>query len=249
MDHEFNRSVLDAVICVVCKKHEKFHGINSECEACDYVGELTLFADMCLCPNCIKEELETSASHQSPELQAERLAEHNLLEESRRIDMSIQTRSDIYNAETIAILEIEQAINQDTTIENKQFAIASELVTRVKHFQEVLLGLDEKKVEVANQQRATQTYLNTLSVKLRTEERERLRLADLTYDPKAPKPIKKVIKIDKKFDKAEIKRLAAELGVSDFTLQTIAVAKGMSPEQAANYLRKSINESKSEASS
>ena len=108
--------------------------------------------------------------------------------------------------------------------------------------------MNQKIVEAGNEQKAIQVYLNQLANTLRVEEREKIKLTDINYKPTAtkittPKPVKTSAK---KIDKVELRKYAAELGVSEFTLQMVVVSKNLTVEAAANILRRSINESKSE---
>jgi DNA integrity scanning protein DisA with diadenylate cyclase activity len=117
---------------------------------------------------------------------------------------------------------------------------------RFTHFKSVVFELNQQIVEAGNKQKAIQVYLNQLSNSLRQDEREKLRIADISYKPTSiksvtPKSIKTVT-TSKKIDKVELRKYAAELGVSEFTLQMIVVQKGISVATAANLIRNSIKE-------
>ena len=118
------------------------------------------------------------------------------------------------------------------------------------HFQKVIFDANQAVIDATNNQKAIQVYLNNLANTLRAEEREKLKIQDINYQPTKVKPIKTVKPVTTrkpvKLDKAELNKYAMELGVSLFTLQMVCVSQGITPEQAANKLRKSINEAKSE---
>lgn len=214
------------------------------------MGKVEIFAGMALCRACVVKELESVKAHQSPEKQQERINNfQSLVEKSREIDNAIEVRSDIFNAQTVAIVELKAAIESDATIQNKPFALASELDKRYKHLKDVVFGLTQQIVDKTSEQKAIQIYLNQLSNQLRAEEREKLKLTDITYQPKPIKPVKpKTIRTaSAKLDKAMLRKFANELGVAEFTLQMLVVSKGITVEAAANLLRKTINEGKSES--
>ncbi len=210
------------------------------------------YGNMWFCDGCWgKEELSTK-TNQSPEKQQERvdaLQLNNAIKQSRQIDESVQIHTDLFNAETMAIVELKKAIDSDESIVNKPFALAEEILKRFQRDKELIFNANQAISEAGNRQKAAQVYLNQLANQLRSEEREKLRLADISYKPSPPKLDKpKAIKTAaKKIDKVELRKYAAELSVSEFTLQMLVVSKGISVEAAANMLRRSIKEAQSES--
>lgn len=230
-----------------------------DCEICPKTDiEITVhYGNMWFCDECWTKEEALAAKNRSPEEQQKRVdaykdsVESRVIETSRAIDSTIQVRTDLFNAATIAIVDIKKAIDENPEIPNKPFALAEELTSRFKHFSEVIFKAQESIIEAGNNQKAIQVYLNQLANSLRAEEREKLKISDINYKPQAVKsPVKKVstsgTKKSGKLDKAELRKYAAELGIAEFTIQMLCVAQGITPEQAANKLRKSINEAKSE---
>lgn len=243
MNHAFLPSVINSTECGRCHKDEKSHGSEASCDCCDFIGTVELvYGNMLMCPSCIEREKKTSEENMSPENQAKRVSEMNAqLQKSREIDSAIQTRGDIFNAETLSIVELEKLINENDSISNKPYTLAIELTERIKHLQEVSFGHKEALVTIHNQQMAVQLYLNTLSNKLRIEEREKIKLSDISYNPNPVKVSKpKTIKTAKvKFSKehiAELRQYAGQLGVTEYTLQNIVISKNMTVKQAAEYL-------------
>jgi hypothetical protein len=239
------------------------------CEVCD-THELSItvhYGNMWFCDDCWTKEEKSTVVHMSPEAQQARVDAANefynqrtakmkvgsdnaaaipineVLQASRKIDSSIQVRTDIFNASTIAIIELKKAIDEDATITNKPFALASELKTRYEHFKNVVFELQQKVVDAASEQRAIQTYMNTLANQLRAEEREKLKLSDINYKPSPPKIAKpKTIKTTgSKVDKKELRKVAQELGVSEVTLKMMVVATGKTISEAAAAIRAMAN--------
>ena len=233
--------------------------IERECEVCSAKGDWFKHCAMYMCPTCRDKEMALSAKNKATESDRVSAAIEDTVARSNQsiidareskvvediakeipIDGSIQVRSDIFNAKTISIIDMKKGIDEDSSIEKKHFALALELRSRFLHLRKVLFDIDESRVSITNEQRSIQTYLNELSNKLRTEEREKIKLKDINYKPVVSKIAKpRIAKKPKlpKFDKAELKRLASETGIPEFTLQTICVAKGIQPTEAADMLK------------
>jgi len=203
---------------------------------------------MWFCDECYESEIQTQV--ESARIRLTEIRENpvnNAITEAAKLDSSIQVRTDLFNAATVAIQELKATIDVDTTIVNKPFELATQLKARFLHFRDVVFELNQKIVEAGNQQKAIQIYLNQLANTLRIEEREKLKLSDISYKPTSPKPTVKTVKTTaKKLDKAELRKFAGELGISEFTLQMVVVQKGISVEAAARMLRQSINAAKSQ---
>jgi hypothetical protein len=227
-----------------------------DCESCEKTDiEITLhYGNMWMCPECWEKDQRLTAENMTPEKQQERVNNHNdkmniAIEAAKLLDNSISVRTDIFNAATIAIVELKKTIDADENITNKPYALAEILTNRFNHFREVIFEANETIVNSTNNQKAIQVYLNQLANQLHAEEREKLKIADINYKPGIVKPVKPaaIKTAKKKLDKAELRKYATEIGVSEFTLQMLVISKGITVEQAANMLRKSINEAKSES--
>lgn len=256
MLHDFKPGTLDANKCLVCKREADMHG----CDICGKEGiSVTLkYGNMLMCANCEIQEEKLYQESQKPENVAARLeavnkpaAELNeVLKAARDVDNSIQVRTDLFNAATVAITELKKAIEDDVNITNKPYALAEELKTRFEHYREVVFELNQQIVEAGNHQKAIQVYLNQLANTLRAEEREKLKIADLSYQPAkvkpaTPKPIKTTGgKKSTKLDKAELRAAAAELGVAEFTLQMLVVSKGCTIAEAKAMLKATLDAAK-----
>jgi len=228
---------------------------TAECECCPNVvpeKDITVYMAMRMCPECLGKE---KALQDNLKATAEdRVADSNnrmnqAISAARAVDDSITVRTDLFNAATVSIVELKAAIDHDGNIENKNYALAEELTRRFSHFKDVIFEANAQIVEATNNQKAIQVYLNQLANSLRTEEREKLKIADINYQPKSVKVVKPaaIKTAKKKLDKVELRKYASELGIPEFTLQMLVVSKGITVEQAANMLRKSIKEAKSES--
>ncbi len=241
------------LLCSFCYQ-QNIKGKIVECECCpNKVAErsIKIFGgNMKMCSSCHAKEIQAQIELQKPENQQARVdAMHLALEKAKAIDNAVSVRTDLFNAATVSIVELKEKIDKDDTIVNKQFTLAETLMERFEHFKSVVFEANETIVNATNNQKAIQVYLNQLANTLRAEERAKLKIQDINYKPKEVKPVKpRAIKTAKaKLDKVELRKYAAELGVSEFTLQMIVVSKGITVEKAADILRKNLKESISES--
>src|SRR4030095_16316721 len=256
MNHPFVASHANVDICIRCKFPLIAHTNEAECEACGNKAAVKMrYGNMLMCSDCWQKELALKSEpmesgvtvNQSEDIQ------NKILAQSKEIDNSLELRTDIYNAETIAIVDIKKAVYEDENITNKPYVVAERLLERLTHFRKIGFELNEQIQNNNNQQRALQQELNSLSNTLRNEEREKLKLADINYKPnqiksRAIKPISTTSTAKKaKIDKVALKKAAIELGISEFMIQQICVAKGLSVEDAVVVLKKSIEAAKSAA--
>ncbi len=238
MNHTFTPIIDENGIekCSICNRKQNTHG---QCECCPNTDTLVKFKTMMMCLDCY--EKEKKLTEESTLGAAGRVADLNAaIRESQVIDVSINTRSDFFNAATIAIADLKAAIDADTNIENKNLKLAEVLMERFAHFKSVAFELQEKIVEANNHQKAIQVHLNTLANSLRAEEREKLKIQDLNYKPNPIKPAKdsvtRINKPKKNFTQAEVVAAAKKCGANIFTIQAMCVAKNTTPDIVANMI-------------
>lgn len=239
MNHPF---ILSGVpdICVKCRRPELDHTSLASCEGCLYVGVCDLYkGTFLLCPECFEKE-ETfktlSDDYQSPAKQDERVAKARLVAErtiamSREIDSSILNRGDYFNAETKSITELKEVIDADPTVERKDYQLYMVVKERFDKFSEKLIKVDEERLEVVSQIKASQIYLNNLVSSLTKEEQEKYRIRDINY-----KPIDKVVKPkaegSNKINMTELKELSEEHKIPIEILKNICNAMKLTPLKA-----------------
>lgn len=274
MNHQFQSNPNEPTKCMDCAYAESMHGPNAICESCNNVGELNPYilgnTQALLCRDCIEREKQTILAEinspagrarmdefQSPQNQAARLDSYNkvvkpyeeMIAGARRIDEQIHLSTDIFCAKTVAISDIRDAIWKDDAItaDKKHFELARVCKERIKHFQTVIFDLDKAKIEAYSEQKAWHISLNDIANKLRIEEREQLKISDIHYDVKMPKTVtpRTISMSPKKASKEDIRKLASELNMPEFTIQLVMTSKNWTLEQVGNHLRKTINEGKS----
>lgn len=220
------------------------------CECCPNQhskdAPLMLFMTMWMCPSCIKQnkaltadsESQASARVQETRDKGEQVIGLNkVLKESMIIDSKVEVKTDLFNAETVAIVDIKKAIDDDPSIVNKNGALAEFLVNRYTGYKEKIFANNAENVELANKQNAIQRYLNDLRNKLTEAEREKYKLLSIDYKPNqvkvANKPINSVAK-PRKYDKAELLKAATRANVPVQVIQMMCVSKNMTPMQASD---------------
>lgn len=243
--HSFLASQIDTERCAICRIFKP----NHVCEICGLELEVVnTLGNILMCHDCNDNEQKLQSANQSPESLIERQeftsdVRSIALQATRIMDQAIQVRTDLFNAEVVAIVDLKNIIDLDDSITNKPFALASELKTRFEHFQSVIFDKQREIVGASNSQRAIQTHLNELANKLRAEEREKLKLNDINYKSNDVSKVIKVKTVSVKKPKLDIELLkstANELGIPLFTLQSFVTAKNCSIEVAANMIRATL---------
>ena len=227
MNHSFHLGTDNK--CAKCHRDEIAHGSEATCDACPNIGPCELYHSLLLCAECMNKELQ----HNSPESQENRVIEFR----KQSIDQSIQVKSDLFNAEITSIESLRLSIAEDNSIENKHFELARLVKERIIHFQKIIFERNEQNVNDSTKQRASQSYLNDLANKLHSEEREKLKLSDITYKPNEVKITKPKIGPKKGFDKAEVRRIALECGMPESVIQMLCIAKNLTPQQAGETFK------------
>lgn len=205
---------------------------------------------MQMCPECIEKNKRLSAESEATatarvNAEKDRSAEvtqvNAILRQATKVDGAIEVKIDLFNAETVSIVELKKAIDEDTLIaENaKHSKLAEMLLKRYQMYKEKIFANQQENVELANKQSAIHKYLNDMKNQLTEAERERYKLLDVNYQPGkvkiANKPINSPAK-PKKYDKAEILKAAQRANVPTSVIQMICVAKNMTPMQASDSL-------------
>lgn len=238
----------DEICRITCQIHNKTIIATvpprpDECDLCKNPSHRFMYGNW-LCQSCLVKE--------GNDRTIKEYENREILEKSKTIDTAITTREDIFNAETVSIRDLERAILSDQSIKNPQYHLAELLSTRIVGYKKVIFDKNNEILEANNQIRANQQYLNTLANKLRADEREKLKLIDLSYKPIEVKPKKvttlkpKSPALDKKKLKETVQRLVKE-GIPDFmateyTLQAQLIRHNNDWEKAEGEIRRAFRE-------
>lgn len=241
MNHSFTPSAADETKCR-CGYSEMDHTNRATCEVCGNSGTCNiLYGNILMCQDCEAKEMALQLENNTPEKQEARVRESNeFLEIAKAIDTTVQVRTDLHNAETMAIIDIKRAIDEDTLIENKHFTLSKILEERYLSFKDKVFSLREEITKLESQQRAIQTYYNELSKKLRAEEKAQIKLKDVTYQPIEPKVVRpKVTKPS--INKIELKKLCEEYQVPENIVSIVMLQKKeMSILDAVRHVKKTL---------
>lgn len=167
-------------ICKTCKKVESEHFEIASCESCNRAPEPCRYNEdeILMCSSCLERDIEIKVelSNQS----------ESELAAAIQIDNNLTTSQDFFNAETVSMVELEQIIARDTEIadDQKHFKLVELIRERHKMFRQKLFEVKQLEVEILSRERAMQYRLNDIASKFRLDEREKLKLQDLSYTPK-----------------------------------------------------------------
>lgn len=250
MDHTFQASLTNAKECVKCKRGFRDHTSIAQCEACPKVGPCNLYCGTLMCATCEANDIEANRiateANNTPAKQAERIEKatesiklNKLISDSTKIDQSIQLVSDIFNAKTVALVDIMKAIDEDESIENKPFARAEYSVSRIKHLASVIFDAQKTITEAQNEQRANQVYLNQMMNQLKQEERDKLKIADINYVSTVPVVKKskgtgtRKARTNSNIDMKEVQNWANKIGMPINVVHMRMLKFGWNAEKAA----------------
>ena len=217
------------------------------CEDCDERSATVFMFGKKLCAGCMDARFKANQEPKSPT--APNIPNNPLIAAAQKIDESVQVRTDLFNAETIAIADLKKAIDEDSSIpaDKKQFILAQTLTTRVNGYKQAIFDLNQQVADESTKQRAVQQYLNTLAANLREEERAKIRAQDMTYQPKTAiqrGPIKankvNVIAKAMRITQTDLEKAAKESGIPAATIKMFCVAKGIGVDVAVMQLKAAI---------
>lgn len=223
----------------------------NECECCPTKTTNLVFKyGMWMCNSCIEKEEKLQKDNNTSDAVNRRIAEATTAIQKHQAQLeSIELREDLFNADTVAIIDLKKEIDANPEIpeDKKVLRLAEALHARYLKFAQVIFERREANLRDGNSQRAIQTYMNTLSNQLRVEERERLRLSDINYKPDVVKDIKpRTTRKPRtsKFDKTELKNLAAQYNIPLEAIQITAMQKNLALKEAALAVAKLLHPTK-----
>lgn len=212
MNHKFLPSQLNITVCAKCKRNMMAHLPNAECEACGKCdimlvtnedgstkqkSALEIVNDILMCRSCLSKELEAPTIKEIIPETITKLEEQLFNKPSDQIEKIIksnvfadlpQNQNEFFNAEVVDHVALEQKIMNDGDIPNdKKFMfLAQQLQMRQQHLGKILLQVKEIWLETKNRSAAVHQDLNILAGRLRKEEREQLKIQDVSYVPSLP---------------------------------------------------------------
>jgi len=194
-----------------------------------------MHGNMWLCETC--KDREIRAMEQSAEMK-------RIVESSRKQDESIKVIPEIILAKSVALPQLQAAIQADDSIpaDQKDYAYVKAIEARVIHFQSVVSAQMKSLNEAQNELRMWQTNGQTAAGKLREELRAQFKSLDVNYIPPKQPKIKKAASSPKasgkkSFDRAACNEAAAKWKVPAAQVQGIYYSKAeYSYDDAAQHL-------------
>lgn len=210
-----------------------------ECEVCPKTDlKITCtYGNIWMCDECIEKERKLTEENMKPENVQARV--NATLHQSSKIDESIQVKTDLFNAATVASVELKAAIDNDENIpaDQKQYVYANACLERFQKFQKTVFDQRQELLETENKMRMWQMQVQQAASSLRAELREKFKQFDVNYQPAPPKTVKPASpKTGKKFQKEDVRKFAAQFKVPEAAVQMLVVARNMTPEAAAKHL-------------
>lgn len=246
MKHTFVGSLTDATLCRQCKRPEVDHTFAAICESCGDTAECEVTdKDILMCEKCqardkeVEDEISALGSTREERVNNVK----SIYAQNRQVEQSIRILPEIFNAKMMAIVELAKAVDIDPEIpaDEKQFRLAKILDERYHHLKEILVEHRKTITEIENEQRAINQYYNDLAKKLRADQREKIRLKDVTYQPVEPKTIKKPRAPKFSEEKEYVAKLEGEFphmkGKVHGILKAIMVSQKVTPEHAYNRVK------------
>jgi len=167
----------------------------------------------------------------------------SVLKQSKKIDETIQLKTDIFVVKTIPAMELHASILQDESIpeSEKEYAFTKACYERFLHMQSVVFAKRQEINEAENELRMWQGNVQTTAAKLRSDRRDEFKKLDVNYTPAKVKSPKKAASSKsgsqkQKFDRVACNEAAIKYGVPSAQVQSIVVSKNLGYDDAAKHL-------------
>lgn len=232
MSYHNYRASVDGIRCLFCNLPESEHTC-SVCGASD--KQLQKMAGMLYCQECM--EKEEAAQKELEATKDARVAERVNPATLPQPDTSITVLSDIFNAKIALLEDIRKEIDADESIVNKHFALAERLQTRYEHLKQVIIDAQKVEKDAQSESRTILTYYNDLAKKLKEDERAKIRLNDTQYQPPVKPTKTPKAPTVKKYNKTEIREMAAKSGIPEAMLTQICLSRNCPVTEAVQVYR------------
>lgn len=208
-----------------------------ECETCEQtLVNLELQHGDWMCQTCRDKERAVTENNRSLNV---------ILDNSRKIDDSVQLNQDMFNAKTVAAIELKAAIWSDESIpvEEKEHTFAKECERRMLHFQQVSDNHKQMSIDAGNEAKMWKATAQSSVGRLHEKYRDQFKSLDVNYQPVVktvkPKPVKAPTTKprSRKFD-SSVYELARKNDIDPSFLQFVRTAQNLpSYEAAVEYIK------------
>lgn len=214
-----------------------------DCEVCTATAIKTTctYGNIWMCDDCIERERKLTEENMKPENVQARV--NATLHAAAKIDESVVVKTDLFNAATVASVELKAAIDNDENIpaDQKQYVYANACLERFQKFQKIVFDQRQELLETENKMRMWQMQVQQAAATLRGELREKFKQFDVNYQPAPPKSVKPASPrtSKKKFSREELNTAIKKYnldGSHAVAVQMLATAKNWKVEEAAKDL-------------
>jgi len=178
MNHSFLASQLDRSKCNACGRGYMEHTTAATCDACGTIASCDIYGNdmsnpraLLLCQDCTEKE---DAITRSNDVIIEKTKLTVNVDEALKVDQGIRYSGDFFNAQTMAMVDVEQSIIADASISNKIEAMHSYAMSHIKTLREAIFEKDKEKLELVSKLHATIEFIRNKGNLIRKEERDRL---------------------------------------------------------------------------
>lgn len=213
-----------------------------DCESCTLTGlAITLHNRIWFCETCWKKEVEVIEANQKRAKEVEQAQE--MIARAGQIDQTIEVKQDIWNANTVAAIELRQAIMKDDSIpvDQKEYRYAKMTEERMLHLRKVIF--DEEQALIAKKTEMRMWHTQTVETCAKLSAKYRAEFKDLninypekpvkTVKPAAEKKSKKTGSAAPMFNLAQAKELSAKYKVDVMVIRMTSIQHKVAADVAA----------------
>lgn len=218
--------------------HTAKQSVKGECEFCETKDVMLHLqhGDM-MCSDCI--------AHENAVVPSTAIGEVNKVwTNAVKVVAEVQTKSDIFKADTVDMMQVRAAIENDANIpaDQKEFAYTKYCHDQMQSFQRAAFEQRQTLLQTEEKARNWQIEVQTLIGKLRPEHREHFKSLNINYQPTPvakPKPVKPkstgTTESAAKIAQAAF-QAAKKYDVDSSGVRMIMKSKGLNAEDAAKEL-------------
>ena len=203
MNHKFKSNASAPATCIECNHDVVTHSEFATCDICKrfpvIVDIYKGYEEYVMCAGCYASENEAALVNKAKLNEASKVIPETIqrietefasrngndIKDSAIVDLPMNG-DEYFNAETIATVELEKRVlsNSDVPEDKKNFDFHQQMQMRQAHLQVALKKGIELLVETRSRLSSIQRSMNVNAAKLRKDERDKLKIADINYVPK-----------------------------------------------------------------
>ena len=179
------------------------------------------------------------------------IAGNQVIQQMKQVDEKIETKADLFNASTVAIVQIKGAIWADSSIPDnkKQYAYTKVCADHFEKTQKAVFEMRQELLKTENEMRAWQVAAQTAAGQLTIAERENFKKLNVSYSPtpvKNIKPSNKGSKPTRSYagQKGELNEAAAKYNVAAALIRMTVLQRNVSADEAGRIVAEQLSKAK-----